>query len=431
MIRIIKCESSDEVRKIIIEKRKAEHRKVEKEVLEIIEDVRDNGDEALIRLTRKFDKVSVDDFRIKVSEDDIVSAKDSISLDVKKSLQVAMENITKFHENQMQKSWSDFVRDGVFYGQHLVPIETIGVYIPGGRFAYPSSVLMNVVPGRVAGVKNIIACSPPNENGRINPAVLYALDLVGVREVYAVGGAQAIAAMTYGTATIRQVDKIFGPGNVYVNAAKKLVYGDVGIDMLAGPSEVLICGNDPKLARFAAIDMIAQSEHDPLAQSIFITRKEEMAQRVAEELENFLSGEFTDSIAKQSLNDYGIILVLPNRWEVINAINIIAPEHLEIFSDNPFDIFSRVTNAGAAFLGAYTPVVMGDYTAGTNHVLPTNRSARFQSMLNLDDYVKKIGFLSYSRKSFEKESSSAMHLAEFEGLTAHKRAIEVRLEKEE
>ena len=431
MIRIIRCKSSDEVKKIIVGKRKDEHRKVEKEVLDIIEDVRENGDEALIRLTRKFDRVSTDDYRITVSEDEIISAKDSVDLEIRKSLKVAMENVTRFHENELQKSWSDFVRDGVFYGQHVVPIDTIGVYVPGGRFVYPSSVLMSVIPGRVAGVKNIIACSPPDENGKINPAILYVLDLVGVRDIYAVGGAQAIAAMTYGTITIGQVDKIFGPGNVYVNAAKKLVYGDVGIDMLAGPSEVLICGNDPNLAKFAAIDMIAQSEHDPLAQSILITRKEEMAQKVAEELDSFLNGEFADSIAKQSLNDNGMVLVLPNRWEVINAINIIAPEHLEIFSENPFDIFSRITNAGAAFLGAYTPVVMGDYTAGTNHILPTNRAARFHSMLNLDDYVKKIGFLSYSKKSFEKESGSAIQLAQFEGLLAHKRAIEIRLEGED
>jgi histidinol dehydrogenase len=400
----------------------------EETVNEIISNVRKNGDKALFEYTLKFDKFEINPGNIKVTAEEIKEAYNELSDDFIEVMKKSAENIRVFHEKQKRLSWIDTKEDGSILGQRILPIEISGVYVPGGKAAYPSSVLMNVVPAKVAGVERIVMCTPPGKDGKVNAGTLVAADIAGVTEIYKVGGAQAIAAMAFGTESVPKVDKITGPGNIFVALAKKACFGHVSIDSIAGPSEILVLADETATSRYVAADLLSQAEHDELASSILITTSKELADKVSTEIEEFLKTLSRSDIIKKSLENYGYIFVADNMEDAIDAANAIASEHLEIITKNPFETMTKIKNAGAIFLGEYSSEPLGDYFAGPNHILPTNRTARFFSPLNVDDFLKKTSIISYSREGLEKVHSDIELFAKEEGLTAHANSIAVRFE---
>ena len=412
--------------------------KIEDAVKKILADVRKRGDDAVIGYTRKFDSLKKRDFRLTPAE--VTRYANKADKKIVKSLEISAGRIRTFHELQREKSW--IVSDPgnrksrkqgfpplALLGQVVRPLERVGVYVPGGKASYPSTVLMNVIPAQVAGVEEIALCVP-SPGGTVNPYVMAAVRMLGLREVYRVGGAQAVAAMAYGTRTIRRVDKIVGPGNIYVALAKKLVFGEVDIDMIAGPSEVLVIADKTADPRFIAADLLSQAEHDELASSVLITDSAALATRVREELSRQLSGLKRASIVRKSIGAYGAILLTRNMEEAVGFSNEIAPEHLEVMTRDPFSLLPLIRNAGAIFLGPWTPEPLGDYAAGPNHTLPTGGTARFFSPLGVYDFMKRSSLLSFSREAFLKLADTVITLSEIEGLNAHGKTIRVRYEKE-
>ncbi len=394
----------------------------------IINDIRKNGDKALFEYTEKFDKCVIDASSIKITKEEIEEAYRALDPEFVEVMKRSAENIRAFHEKQKRNTWIDTKEDGSILGQRILPIEISGVYVPGGKAAYPSSVLMNVVPAKVAGVERIVMCTPPGKDGKVNPGTLVAADIAGVTEGYKVGGAQAIAAMAFGTESVPKVDKITGPGNIFVALAKKACFGHVSIDSIAGPSEILVLADESANARYVAADLLSQAEHDEMASAILITTSQELADNVSKEIDGFLQTLSRADIIKKSLDNYGYIFVADNMEDAIEAVNAVASEHLEIITVNPYETMTKIKNAGAIFLGDYSSEPLGDYYAGPNHILPTNRTARFFSPLSVDDFVKKTSIISYSRAALEKVHSDIELFAKQEGLTAHANSIAVRFE---
>ncbi len=401
----------------------------EKTVDGIISDVKQRKEEALFEYALKFDKCSIDRDNFIVTKEEIKAAYAQLDERFIQVLKNSAANIREYHEKQKRSSWFDAKPDGTILGQKITPMQTVGVYVPGGKAAYPSTTLMNVVPAKVAGVQNIIMTTPAGVDGKVNPATLAAADIAGVDAIYKTGGAQAIAALAYGTDMIPKVDKIVGPGNIFVALAKRAVYGHVSIDSIAGPSEILVLADSSATPRYVAADLLSQAEHDELASAILITTSMELAEKVSDEVERFVNMLERKEIIQKSLDNYGYILVASNMDEAVDAANEIASEHLEILTENPFDIMTKIRNAGAIFLGEYSSEPLGDYYAGPNHVLPTNGTAKFFSPLNVDDYVKKSSIISYSREALEKVHKDIEIFAEHEGLTAHANSIRVRFEQ--
>ena len=402
--------------------------KYEATVNEILENVKENGDAAVFEYTKKFDRFELTPENIKVTRAQIDDAYGKLDAKLVEVIRKSAENIRVFHEKQLRNSWFDAKPDGTMLGMKFTAIEKVGVYVPGGKAAYPSSVLMNVVPAKVAGVDRIIMTTPPGPDGSVNPGTLVAADIAGVDEIYKVGGAQAIAAMAYGTASIPKVYKITGPGNIFVALAKKAVYGYVSIDSIAGPSEILVLADESANARYVAADLLSQAEHDELASAILITTSKELAEQVSKEVDGFTAVLERKEIIQKSLDNYGYILVAENMDDAIDAVNDIASEHLELLTKNPFDTMTKIRNAGAIFLGEYASEPLGDYFAGPNHILPTNGTAKFFSPVNVDDFIKKTSIISYSREALEKVSDDIQCFAKSEGLTAHANSIKVRFE---
>ena len=397
-------------------------------VNDIIDNVRKNGDKAVFEYTLKFDKSELNASNIRVTEDEIKEAYKELDPKFVEVMKKSAENIRVFHEKQKRNSWIDTREDGSILGQRILPIEISGVYVPGGKAAYPSSVLMNVVPAKVAGVERIVMCTPPGKDGKVNSGTLVAADIAGVTEVYKVGGAQAIAAMAFGTESIPKVDKITGPGNIFVALAKKACFGHVSIDSIAGPSEILVVADETANARYVAADLLSQAEHDELASAILVTTSEKLANDVSAEIEGFLKELSRTDIIKKSLDNYGYIFIADDMDAAVDAANAIASEHLEIITKDPYEVMTKIKNAGAIFLGAYSSEPLGDYFAGPNHILPTNRTARFFSPLNVDDFMKKTSIISYSRDALSKVHEDIELFAKEEGLTAHANSIAVRFE---
>ena len=400
----------------------------ESTVNEIIENVRTNKDQAIFEYTKKFDRFELNPENIKVTKEEIAYAYTQMDENLIRVIKKAAANIRDFHAKQLRNSWFDAKEDGTILGMKITPIEKAGVYVPGGKAAYPSSVLMNVIPAKVAGVKEIIMVTPPGPTGQVNPGTLVAADIAGVDTIYKVGGAQAIAALAFGTESIPKVDKITGPGNIFVALAKKAVYGYVSIDSIAGPSEVLVLADETANYKYVAADLLSQAEHDELASAILITTSEELAEKVAKQVHIYTSQLSRTEIMEKSLENYGYILVAESMQQAIDTVNEIASEHLEILTKNPFDIMTRIKNAGAIFLGEYSSEPLGDYFAGPNHILPTNGTAKFFSPVNVDDFIKKSSIISYSRQALEAVHKDIELFAESEGLTAHANSIKVRFE---
>ena len=400
----------------------------ENTVNEIINNVRSKGDEALFDYTSKFDHCDIKKDNIRVTEDEIREAYESLDPEFVEVMKKSADNIRQFHEKQKRNTWIDTRDDGSILGQRILPIEISGVYVPGGKAAYPSSVLMNVVPAKVAGVERIVMCTPPSKDGKVNPGTLVAADIAGVTEVYKAGGAQAVAAMAFGTGSIPKVDKITGPGNIFVALAKKACFGHVSIDSIAGPSEILVLADESANPRFVAADLLSQAEHDEMASAILITTSEDLAKKVSDEIDEFLKTLSRAEIIRKSLDNYGYIFVADSMDDAVEAANAVASEHLEIITVNPFEVMTRIKNAGAIFLGDYSSEPLGDYYAGPNHILPTNRTARFFSPLSVDDFVKKTSIISYSRQALEKVHNDIELFAKEEGLTAHANSIAVRFQ---
>ncbi len=406
----------------------ASYTEYENTVNEIIENVRANGDKALFEYTEKFDKCTLDSSCVRITREEIDRAYEALDPEFIEVMKKSAENIRSFHEKQKRNTWIDTQDNGIILGQRIIPIEISGVYVPGGKAAYPSSVLMNVVPAKVAGVERIVMCTPPGKDGLVNPGTLVAADIAGVTESYKVGGAQAIAAMAFGTQSIPKVDKITGPGNIFVALAKKACFGHVSIDSIAGPSEILVLADETANPRFVAADLLSQAEHDEMASAILITTSDELADKVSEEIDGFLKTLSRTEIIQKSLDNYGYIFVADNMDDAIEAANAVASEHLEIITQNAFEVMTRIKNAGAIFLGDYSSEPLGDYFAGPNHILPTNRTARFFSPLSVDDFIKKTSIISYSRKALEDVHKDIELFAKQEGLTAHANSIAVRFE---
>ena len=400
----------------------------ESAVNEIIEKVKTKKDQALFEYTKEFDKFALNADNIKVTRQEIEEAYTKLDAGLIEVIKKSAGNIRAFHSKQLRNSWFDAKEDGTILGIKITPIAKAGVYVPGGKAAYPSSVLMNVIPAKVAGVDEIIMTTPPGADGKVNPGTLVAADIAGVDTIYKVGGAQAIAALAFGTESIPKVDKITGPGNIFVAMAKKAVYGYVSIDSIAGPSEILVLADETANPRYVAADLLSQAEHDELASAILITTSKELANKVSEQVDLFVSELSRKEIMQKSLDNYGYILVAENMEDAIDAVNEIASEHLEILTANPFEIMTRVRNAGAIFMGEYASEPLGDYFAGPNHILPTNGTAKFFSPLNVDDFLKKTSIISYSREALEKVHKDIETFAESEGLTAHANSIRVRFE---
>lgn len=400
----------------------------EQTVYEIINQVREKRDEALFAYTKQFDGCDLTAENIRVTREEIEEAYTLVDTGLIEVMKHSAENITKFHQKQLHNSWISPESNGTILGQKVTPIEISGVYVPGGKAAYPSSVLMNVLPAKVAGVSRIIMTTPPGRDGKVNPGTLVAADIAGVDEIYKAGGAQAIAAMAYGTDSIPKVDKITGPGNIFVALAKKACFGFVSIDSIAGPSEILVLADETATPRFVAADLLSQAEHDEMASAILITTSRELAEKVSEEVEAFTKQLSREEIIRKSLDQYGYILIARSMEEAIDAANEIASEHLEILTKNPFEVMTKIKNAGAIFLGEYSSEPLGDYFAGPNHILPTNGTAKFFSPLNVDDFLKKTSIISYSKDALEKVHKEIELFAEKEGLTAHANSIKVRFE---
>ena len=394
----------------------------------IVDDVRAKGDEAVFSYTERFDGVRLDPSTIRVTDGEIQEALAHVDPQLLAIMKRSMKNIRTYHEKQLQQSWFDAKPDGTILGQKVTALSSVGVYVPGGKAAYPSSVLMNIIPAEVAGVPRIVMVTPPGRDGKVNPVTLIAAHLAGATEIYKVGGAQAVAALAFGTASIPRVHKIVGPGNIFVALAKKAVYGHVSIDSIAGPSEILVLADETANPRFVAADLLSQAEHDELASAILVTTSMELPQQVSREVDQFVQILSRREILEKSLDNYGRILVADTMADAIAAANEIAPEHLEILTKNPFDTMTRIQNAGAIFLGEYSSEPLGDYFAGPNHVLPTNGTAKFFSPLGVDDFIKKSSIIYYSREALEPIHKDIEGFAEAEHLTAHANSIRVRFE---
>lgn len=401
------------------------------QVQEIVDGVKERGDEALFAYTEKFDGAKVIADNIRVTEEEIEAAMAQVPEELLAVMKTSMENIRRYHEKQKRNSWFDARPDGTILGQKITPLDSVGVYVPGGKAAYPSSVLMNIIPAQVAGVARIVMVTPPGKDGSVNPVTLTAAHLAGATEVYRAGGAQAVAALAFGTASIPRVRKIVGPGNIFVALAKKAVYGHVSIDSIAGPSEILVIADEKANPRYVAADLLSQAEHDQLASAILVTPSMELAKEVSRQAQEMTERLSRRDIIQASLDNYGYILVVENMKEAIQAANEIAPEHLEILTDNPFEVMTKIRNAGAIFMGPYSSEPLGDYFAGPNHVLPTNGTAKFFSPLNVDDFVKKSSIIYYSREALKEASQDIETFAKAEQLTAHANSIHVRFEGEE
>lgn len=397
-------------------------------VKEIVEDVHKNGDAALFRYTEKFDKAVLNADSIKVTPAEIEEAYREVDAELLGVIRKAIENIRVYHEKQKQYSWFDSGENGSMLGQKVTPIEKVGVYVPGGKAVYPSSVLMNVIPAKVAGVKNIIMTTPCDSDGKVYAMTLVAANEAGVDIIYKAGGAQAIAALAYGTESVPKVDKIVGPGNIFVALAKRIVFGHVSIDSVAGPSEILVLADDTANPRYVAADLLSQAEHDEMASAILVTTSRTFADKVSDEVEQFINVLSRKDIIRKSIDTYGYILVADSMVDAVAAVNEIASEHLEIVTENPFDTMTRIKNAGAIFLGSYSSEPLGDYFAGPNHVLPTNGTAKFFSPLSVDDFIKKSSIIYYSKEALEPVHRDIIAFAESERLTAHANSIRVRFE---
>lgn len=400
-------------------------------VADIVSDVRTNGDQAVFEYTRKFDKWEIHAGNIRVTDAEIDEAVSAIEEQFVEVMKKSAANIEAFHRKQLRNSWIDTKRDGSILGQRILPLAVSGVYVPGGKAAYPSSVLMNVIPAKVAGVGKIIMTTPAGADGKVNPGTLATARIAGVDEIYKVGGAQAIAAMAFGTESIPKVDKITGPGNIFVALAKKACFGYVSIDSIAGPSEILVIADGTANPRYVAADLLSQAEHDELASAILITTDEKLAAAVNQEIEKFLKELSRAEIIQKSLDHYGYILVADSMEDAVEAANAIASEHLEILTRDPYAVMTKIENAGAIFLGEYSSEPLGDYYAGPNHILPTNGTAKFFSPLSVDDFMKKTSIISYSREALEKAHKNIELFAEKEGLTAHANSVRVRFEENE
>ncbi|MCR4649557.1 MAG: histidinol dehydrogenase [Lachnospiraceae bacterium] len=403
----------------------------EKKVADICDDIKARKDEAVFEYTLKFDKFSLNASNIRVTDEEIDEAYDSLDSDFIDIMKEAFDNIRDYHRKQLRTSFFDTTEDGTFLGQRILPIETVGVYVPGGKAAYPSSTLMNIVPALVAGCKRIVMTTPCNAEGRVNATTLAAAKICGINEIYKVGGAQAIAALAYGTDIIPKVSKIVGPGNIFVALAKRYVYGHVSIDSIAGPSEILVLADETANPKFLAADLMSQCEHDEMASGILITTSETLANDVEKWVETLLKDAPRKEILEKSLENFGFILVAKNMDDAIDAVNDIASEHLEIITKNPIETMGKVKNAGAIFLGEYSSEPLGDYFAGPNHVLPTNGTAKFFSPLSVDDFIKKSSVICYSKEALQKSHKKIEKFAEKEGLFAHAKSISVRFEDSE
>ena len=395
----------------------------------IIRDVKTRGDAAVFEYTKQFDKADLCAQNIRVTDAEIKEAYGQVDAKLLEVIRRSMENIRIYHEKQRQYGWFDTTADGTILGQKVTPLASAGIYVPGGRAAYPSSVLMNTVPAKVAGVDKIVMVTPPGADGRVNPATLVAAHEAGAHEIYKVGGAQAIAALAFGTESIPKVDKIVGPGNIYVALAKKAVYGHVSIDSIAGPSEILVIADETANPRFVAADLLSQAEHDELASAILVTTSETLAAQVSDAVEEFMTHLSRRNILEKSLENYGYILIADDLDAAVAIANDIASEHLEIVTKNPFEVMTKIKNAGAIFLGEYSSEPLGDYFAGPNHILPTNGTAKFFSPLGVDDFVKKSSIIYYSKEALEPVKDDIIRFAESEYLTAHANSIQVRFEK--
>ncbi|AKN29351.1 histidinol dehydrogenase [Clostridium carboxidivorans P7] len=404
------------------------HQEVTKQVEIILRDVKEKGDEALISYTNQFDSKNVDIKNICVTKEEIDKAYENVDKEFIDAINLAVKNIKFFHEKQKRNSWMITNEKEVVLGQQIRPLQKVGIYVPGGTAAYPSSVLMNTIPAKVAGVRSITMVTPPSKDGSINPNILVAADIAGVDKIYKAGGAQAVAALAFGTETIERVDKIVGPGNIYVAMAKKSVYGNVDIDMIAGPSEILVIADENANPKYIAADLMSQAEHDKLASAILITTSEDLAEKVKAQLKLQVENLSRKDIILHSLKNYGAIIIVDSIEKAIEMSNDIAPEHLELCIKDPFLSLGDVKNAGSIFLGYFAPEPLGDYIAGPNHVLPTSGTARFFSPLSVDDFVKKSSFIRYSKEALLDVGDKVIKLAETEGLTAHANSIKVRME---
>lgn len=425
----LNAECKNDILKNLLKRSTSNYGKYESVVADILQNVRENGDNALFEYTKKFDKFDLNKDNIRVTREEIDEAYTKLDKNYIEVIRHAKENITEFHKLQVRNSWIETKPDGTILGQRISPIESAGTYVPGGKAAYPSSVLMNVIPAKVAGVSKIVMVTPSNAEGKVNPGTLVAADIAGVDEIYKIGGAQAIAALAYGTESVPKVDKITGPGNIYVALAKKAVFGSVGIDSVAGPSEILVLSDETPNPRYVAADLLSQAEHDELASAILVTTSMDLAKKVSDEVDGFLKELSRADIIKASLDNFGYILVAKDMDEAIATANEIAPEHMEILTKDPFNTMTKVKNAGAMFLGEYSSEPLGDYFAGPNHILPTNGTSRFFSPLSVDDFIKKSSIISYSREALEKVHDEIELFAKNEGLTGHANSIAVRFEK--
>ncbi len=395
----------------------------------IVDDVRDNGDAALFSYTKKFDKANINETNVKVTQEEIDYAYTQVSSELLDVIRKAKKNIWEYHEKQKQYSWFDSKPNGTLLGQKVTALASVGVYVPGGKAVYPSSVLMNVMPAKVAGVEKIVMTTPCNAEGEVYATTLVAAKEAGVDEIYKAGGAQAIAALAYGTESIPKVDKIVGPGNIFVALAKRAVYGHVSIDSIAGPSEVMVLADETANPRYVAADLLSQAEHDEMASAILVTTSADLAEKVSVQVDKFIEELSRKEIMRKSIDSYGYILLADNLSDAIDAVNDIASEHLEIVTTNPFDVMTRIKNAGAIFIGEYSSEPLGDYFAGPNHVLPTNGTAKFFSPLSVDDFIKKSSIIYYSREALEEVHTDIEAFAKAEQLTAHANSIAVRFEK--
>ena len=424
-------ESTKDILENLLKRSPNNYGKFEAAVADILANVKEKGDEALFSYTKEFDKVEVTADTIRVTEAEIQEAYEAVDASLLEVIRKALVNIRSYHEKQRQNSWFTSTENGTMLGQKVTPLNRVGVYVPGGKAVYPSSVLMNIVPAKVAGVPHIVMTTPPGKDGKVNPSTLVAAKEAGADEIYKVGGAQAIGALAYGTASIPKVDKIVGPGNIFVALAKKAVYGHVSIDSIAGPSEILVLADETANPHYVAADLLSQAEHDEMASAILITTSTELAQNVEKEIDGYLKVLSRREIIEKSLENFGYILIAEDMDEAIDAATDIASEHMEIVTKNAFEVMMKVRNAGAIFIGEYSSEPLGDYFAGPNHVLPTNGTAKFFSALSVDDFIKKSSIVYYSRSALKEIHKDIIQFATSEQLTAHANSIAVRFEDED
>lgn len=429
-MRIVKLDENSKKDLLVklLKRSPSQYTEYENTVSQIVENIRAGKNRALFDYTKQFDKCDINESNVEVTEAEFKEAYDTIDPALVETIRKSAANIKSFHEKQKQRSWFENTENGCILGQKITAIERVGVYVPGGSAALASSVLMNIIPAKVAGVSEIIMCTPPNAEGKVYNATLVAAKEAGADRVFKAGGAQAIAALAYGTESIPKVDKVVGPGNIYVALAKKRVYGNVGIDSIAGPSEILVLADETANPRYVAADLLSQAEHDKLASAILITTSAELAEKVSDEVKAFTEKLSRKEIIEQSLENYGYILLADDMDSAVDAVNEIASEHLEILTKDPFATMTRIKNAGAIFLGEYSSEPLGDYFAGPNHILPTNGTARFFSALSVDDFIKKSSIISYSREALEAAHLDIERFAKAEGLTAHANSVAVRFE---